>query len=213
MISSGRMMSSQASLNSPLTDPRLLRGTPSMAREDYALPEDLMHPEDALLPMPLFLADNGDEPRRRGFGTGGQQNLNLTGASVWPQIFKAGIIVASAAAIAFGILSVGNPLALFADAKASLPGAAADQSGATRSLNPQPATAEQLASAGPPTAVLPSTAAVRTAAPTARVTRDDIALALKAAQPSQAQPSRARRSPNRARCKPCRARRSPNRTR
>ena len=160
---------------------------PSMATEDYSLPEDPVHPEDALLPMPLFLAQNGVEPRRRGFGTGGQRNMDLTRAPVWPRIFKAGIIAASAAAIAFGILSVGNPLALFADAKASLPGAAADQAGATQNLNPQPATAAQSANAGPPTPVVPSNAAAGAASPTARVTRDDIALALKAAQQSQAQ--------------------------
>jgi hypothetical protein len=162
---------------------------PPMATEEYPLPEDPMHPEHALLPMPLFLANNGEELRRRGFGTGGRQNLNLTGAAVWPRIFKAGIVAAAAAAIAFGILSIGNPLALFADAKASLTGAAPDQSGAAQNLNPQPATAMQSASASPPTAVLPSTAGVKDSSPTSRVTptRDDIALALKAAQQSQVQ--------------------------
>ncbi len=167
---------------------------PPMAAEEYPLPEDPMHPEDALLPMPLFLADNGQELRRRGFGTGRHQNLNLARGAVWPRIFKAGMVAASAAAIAFGILSVGNPLALFADVKALLPGAVADQSGAVQNVNPQPSaaapsTAAQLASVGPPTAVVPSTAAVRVSTPNAGVTptRDDIALALKAAQQSQVQ--------------------------
>jgi TPR repeat protein len=164
---------------------------PAMAAEEYPLPEDPRHPEDALLPMPLFLAENGQELRRRGFGSGGRQNLNLARGSVWPRIFKAGMVAASAAAIAFGILSVGNPLALFEDAKALLAGATADQSGAAQNVNPQPSavapfTAAELASAGPPTAVLPSAAAVTVSTPTAGATptRDDMALALKAAQQS-----------------------------
>ncbi len=146
--------------------------SPSMAEEDY--------PEG---PMPLFLSGGGEEPRQRGFGTGGETILDR--APVWPRIFKAGIVAASAAAIAFAILTVGNPLALFADAKASLPNAAADQSGAAQTLNPPAAAATQTANAGPPVPVLPSTAAVRAAPPAPRVTHDDIALALRAAQQSQ----------------------------
>jgi hypothetical protein len=156
------------------SDPEFMTygSSPSMAEEDY--------PEG---PMPLFLSSGGEEPRR-GFGTGGERILDR--APVWPRIFKAGIVAASAAAIAFAILTVGNPLALFADAKASLPNAAANQSGAAQTL-PQPAAAAmQVADAGP-TPVLPSTAGVRAAPPTPRVTRDDIALALRAAQQNQPQ--------------------------
>jgi hypothetical protein len=79
---------------------------------------------------------------------------------------------------------VGNPLALFADAKASLPNVSADQAGAAQTPAPQPAT--QLANAGP-TPVLPATAGVRGAPPAPRVTRDDIALALRSAQQNQGQ--------------------------
>jgi TPR repeat protein len=149
-----------------------------MALKDYSLPED---------PMPLFLSEGAEESRQRGFGTGGERILKR--AVVWPRIFKAGVLAAAAAAIAFAILSVGNPLALFADAKASLPAATADQSGATQTPNPQPAAAVQMASHGAPTPVLPSTAGVRASSPTARVTptRDDIALALRAAQQSLVQ--------------------------
>ena len=151
----------------------------SMAEDDDSFPED--H-------MPLFLSNGGEEPRQRGFGTGGE-SIQL-GTVVWPRIFKAGIFAAVAAAIAIAILSVGNPLALFADAKASLPGIAADQSAATQTLNPQPAVAApQVANAGPPTPVLPSSAGVRAAPPpVAKVTRDDIALALRSAQQTQVQP-------------------------
>ena len=149
--------------------------SPSMADEDY--------PEE---PMPLFLSGGDEEPRQRRFGTGGERILDR--APIGPRVFKGAIAAASAAAIAFVILTVGNPLALFADAKASLPAATADQAGATQSLVPPPAAPTQLANAGP-TPVLPSTAVVRAAPPAPRVTRDDIALALRSAQQqNQVQP-------------------------
>lgn len=156
--------------------------SPSMPEEDYPFPED---------PMPLFLSGGAEEPRQRGFGTGGGELQDRV--IVWPKVIKAAIAAGSAAVIAFAILTVGNPLALFADAKASLPGAAADQSGATQTLIPQqPAAATQLANAGPPTPVLPPAAGVRASPPApTRVTRDDIALALRSAQPNpvQAEPA------------------------
>ncbi|MGA7995169.1 MAG: hypothetical protein WCA28_09685 [Bradyrhizobium sp.] len=96
------------------------------------------------------------------------------------------MVAASAAAIAFAVLMVGNPLALFADAKASLPNVSADQAGAAQTPAPQAATTTQLANAGP-TPVLPATAGVRGAPPAPRVTRDDIALALRSAQQNQGQ--------------------------
>lgn len=145
-----------------------------MADEDY--------PEE---PMPLFLSGGDEEPRQRRFGTGGERILDR--APIGPRVFKGAIAAASAAAIAFVILTVGNPLALFADAKASLPAATADQAGATQSLVPPPAAPTQLANAGP-TPVLPSAAGVRATPPAPRVTRDDIALALRSAQQNQVQP-------------------------
>jgi hypothetical protein len=162
------------------SDPEFMAygSAPSMATEDYPFSEE---------PMPLFLSGgDGDEeePRHRGFGTGGGGFEDR--AVVWPRIFKAAMVAASAAAIAFAILTIGNPLALFADAKASLPNAAADQSSAAQTLNQQPAAETQLANAGP-TPVLPSSAGVRATAPAPRVTRDDIALALRSAQQSQTQ--------------------------
>ena len=147
--------------------------SPSMAEEDY--------PEE---PMPLFLSGGDEEPRHRGFGTGGERPLDSP--PVGPRVFKGAIVAASAAAIAFGILTIGNPLALFADAKASLPAATADQSGAAQTLIPPPAAPTQLANAGP-TPVLPSNAGVRASLPAPRVTRDDIALALRGAQQNQVQ--------------------------
>ena len=142
---------------------------PALASEDY--------PEDA---MPLFLSGDAGEPRQRGFGMGGERIQ--ADATVWRRIFKAGLFSAAAAAIAYAIVSVGNPLALFADAKASLPNAAADQSGVVQRSDPPAAAAMQLANAGPPAQGLPAAAIVQPAPPAAKVTRDDIALALKAAQ-------------------------------
>ncbi len=145
--------------------------------DDYALPEE---------PMPLFLSQGDEEqPRQRRFGAGGDvlQEKSL----FWPRIFKGSVVVAVLAGIAFAVLTVGNPLALFADAKASLPNAGGDQTGTVQAAAPQPATPTQSANAGP-TPVLPSTSGVRATPPTQqRVTRDDIALALRSAQPNQGQ--------------------------
>jgi TPR repeat protein len=56
-------------------------------------PESYFPPEES---MPLFLSDDVDAPRHRGFGTGGERNRS--GTAVWPRILKAGIFTASAAA-------------------------------------------------------------------------------------------------------------------
>ena len=94
-------------------------------RRTIALPED---------PMPLFLSnDNDEEPRQRGFGSGGESGAR---AVAWPRIFKVGILAAAVAAIVVAVLSVENPLALFANAKASLIGSSADQSGAAQPAQP-----------------------------------------------------------------------------
>ena len=139
-----------------------------MTTDSDLLPED---------PMPLFLAaDDEEEPRRRGFGSGGYGSLN---GAVGPRILKAGVFVAVAAAIAFALSSVENPLALFANAKASLNSSPADQADATPPL--QPVAAVQPASSGPPTPVVPSTMGIATAAQAAP-TREDLALALKTAR-------------------------------
>jgi hypothetical protein len=151
---------------------------PLMATERYAFPEDR---------MPIFLSNDVEEPRPRGFGSGGDFGRN--GMAVWPRILKGGIFVASAAAIAFALLSVENPLALFANAKAALIGPPPVQSGATQPSTPQPAGGVQLASTGLPAPVMASTSGARPSPPAARATptRDDIALALKAAQQNQAE--------------------------
>jgi hypothetical protein len=145
---------------------------PPMARDGDSLPED---------PMPLFLSSDDEEPRQRGFGTG--RETKRDNAAV-PRILKASIFAAVAAAIAFAIVSVENPLAVFANAKASLIASSPDPSGAASPS--QPAAAVRLVSSNPAAAVAQPTAAVQTLSPAARVTptRDDIALALRAAHQS-----------------------------
>jgi hypothetical protein len=141
-----------------------------MTTDSDLLPED---------PMPLFLASDDEEaPRARGFGSGGDGSLHR---AVGPRILKAGVFVAVAAAIAFAVASVENPLALFANAKASLNSAPpADHADAAPPL--QPVAAVQPASSAPPTPVVPSTVGVVATATPAAPTREDLALALKAAR-------------------------------
>jgi hypothetical protein len=157
---------------------------PLMTTDNYRLPDER---------MPLFLSGDAEPSRRRGFGTGG----DLTRPAIWPRVVKAGIFAATAAAITSAILSVENPLALFANAKASLVSSASDQSGTTPKSDQQPAATMQLASSGPSTQVVPSSVSVKAippaippaTPPAVKVTpsRDDIAVALRSAQPSQPQ--------------------------
>jgi hypothetical protein len=159
--------------------------------------------------MPLFLSQEDDEPRHRGFGSGGERNWQR--ARMWPRVIKAGIFTASAAVIALAIVSLDNPLDMFANAKASLIGSATDRSDATQGASAQPAPAQpsvaQQAAAQQPIAQPPNPApapavqlASATPAPVAETapeiaaaavpakiapTRDDIALALRTAHQSQ----------------------------
>ena len=133
--------------------------TPSMAKRDYFLPEDI----------PLFLTNDPEEPSPRsfgsGFGSGGDRRFDRS--VVWSRVLKASVLTASAAAIAFAIVSVDNPLALFANAKASLVGIPTVQSSAAPKAASEPVVAARPAATQP--------------APT----RDEIALALRAAHRSQ----------------------------
>ena len=170
-------------------DPEYTGYESSGAVEKYPFSED---------PMPLFLSQEADEPRHRGFGSGGERNWQ--GTRLWPRIIKAGIFTASAAVIALAIVSLDNPLAMFANAKASLVGSSADEPGAIpdptpqqqstlQASSPQPANPAaapvvQLASAGP-APVVQATETTALATPRIAPTRDDIALALRAAHQTQ----------------------------
>ena len=154
------------SLDEPAGRPGFMAygSTPLTAKGDHFLPEDI----------PLFLSNDAAEPRQRRFGSGGEPSIDR--AVVASRLLKIGISLASAAAIALAILSVENPLALFANAKASLIGV---PSGAT------PKSASEPEVAARPDNALPAPAAPAIAAaaavPPAAPTRDEIALALRAA--------------------------------
>jgi TPR repeat protein len=145
--------------------------TPSMAKRDYFLPEDI----------PLFLSNDAAEPRQRGFGNGGESDFDK--ADIRSQYIKASLLVASAAAIAVAILSVENPVALFANAKASLIGvqASASPKAASAPAIAAPTTTAQPAPAAPSAVNLAALPQSEQAAPT----RDEIALALRAAHQRQ----------------------------
>jgi hypothetical protein len=148
----------------------------STATESYFPPEDT---------VPLFLSDDTEAPRQRGFGTGGERNRN--GPAGWPRILKLGIFTAAAASIAFAVVSVENPLALFANAKASLIGTSPGQAGAPVKSASEPLAAVRLASAEPQAPAIQTTVGARTSLPaaTSTPTRDEIAAALRNAHQSQ----------------------------
>jgi TPR repeat protein len=176
-------------------DPEFMDDDSPRAVDRYPLSEDR---------MPLFLSYEADEPRHRGFGSGGERNWQR--ARMWPRVIKAGIFTASAAVIALAIVSLDNPLAMFANAKASLIGSATDRSDATQGASTQPALAQtsaaqqsnpqppnpapapvvQVASAAP-APVVETAPEIAAAAVPAKIspTRDDIAIALRAAHQNQ----------------------------
>ncbi len=133
--------------------------------------------------MPIFLStpDELDRPR---FGRG-------RASAISSRLLKLSILAACVAAVVAGIMSMENPLAVFANAKASLIGTSAGQSAAIQSATaqmkaaPEPvvavrsASAEQAAPETQPTSrALPPTAKSAPA-------RDDIAAAFRTARQGQ----------------------------
>jgi hypothetical protein len=130
------------------------RSNQSIAARDDFLPEDR---------IPLFLSGYPDETQQPGLGKAWKT------AAISSRILRAAMLAVSAAAIGFAFLSVENPLALFANAKASLIGVSPGHASATPAKStPEPVAAERSASAGPSTP-----------------TRDEIAAALRTAHGSQ----------------------------
>lgn len=132
------------------------RSTPSTAKRGDFLAEDS---------IPLFLSNFADDLEQPGFENGYNK------AKTRPRIIKAGILAATVTAIGLALFSVENPLALFANAKASLIGVSAEQpsAGQTKSAA-APVPAERLASISP-----------------SSPTRDEIAAAFKSAHQVQTQ--------------------------
>jgi hypothetical protein len=133
------------------------RATPSMAAQD----------DFADHPMPLFLSGHADAPQPASIKNAWDKPITSS------RLLRAGILTVTAAAIVFAALSVESPLALFANAKASLIGVAAGQAAGPTPIAPikaaaAPVRVDRSASPAPP-------------APT----RDEIAAALRAALQSQ----------------------------
>jgi TPR repeat protein len=100
----------------------------------YQPPEQEQDDALAYEPVPLFLSNyDDDEPKHR-FGSGGERNISR--ALLWSRILKGGIAAASAAGIALAIMSMDNPLSVFANAKASLAGETPGQLSATEPALP-----------------------------------------------------------------------------
>ena len=157
-------------------------------------------PDDS---VPLFLSDHDEEPPRRpSFGrvrSEESDSQRVLREPVSPRIIKASILAASVVAIIVAIFAVGNPLALFANAKASLAGTAAGLSGAPNQVAaiqkvpepvraaPEPVVAVRTASADPTAQEPQPNLGARAVSPTAKggPTRDEIASAFKTARQGQ----------------------------
>lgn len=96
----------------------------------YQAPDELQDDPHGYEPVPLFLTnyDDSEEPPQHRFGSGG-----ISRALLWSRILKGGIASAAAAGIALAIMSMDNPLSVFANAKASL---ASDTSGQLSATEP-----------------------------------------------------------------------------
>src|SRR6267378_5197933 len=79
-------------------------------------------------PIPLFLSDLSEEPEQAGILKAWDR------AVIASRILKIGILIVTAAAIVFAVLSMGNPSALFANATAFLVGTSAPQDGTGQSI-------------------------------------------------------------------------------
>src|SRR3954453_22197851 len=74
---------------------RSARSAPSRTLDTYSLAQD---------PTPLFLSNDPAERIQRGFGSGGERKWKT--AVVLRRVFKTGLFAATAAAIAFAIVSL-----------------------------------------------------------------------------------------------------------
>jgi hypothetical protein len=130
--------------------------------------------------MPIFLSgpDEPDEPR---FGRSWNKR------AISSRILKASILAICLIAIVSAILSVENPLALFANAKASLVGTSAGQSAAVQMRAPEPVLAVRTASVDRAAPEVQPSFGARASSPTSSSapTRDEIAAAFKTAHQGQ----------------------------
>ena len=126
--------------------------------------------------MPLFLSNDVEQYGRRGFGEGRERS------SLSSIILKLSAMTAVAAAAAFAIMTVGNPLPLFTNAKASLLGVSMGQSDTARSNSAQSSAVQ------PTPAVQPAVDVAQAATTTPNApSREEMAKAFIAARQNQAE--------------------------
>src|SRR6266702_8084078 len=116
---------------------------PMLAMPDFAFSVEAS-PMATNDPIPLFLSDLTEEPEQAGILKAWDR------AVIASRILKIGILIVTAAAIVFAVLSMGNPSVLFANATAFLVGTSAPQDGTGQSIPTIQPTAD--AQALPPTA-------------------------------------------------------------
>jgi TPR repeat protein len=136
--------------------------------------------------MPLFLSGYSEPPGQRGFGKGREK------PAISSLILKASIAGTVAATIAFAVVSVQNPLALFANAKASLIGLSANlsspaASGAAQARPGQPTSAQTNPVRSVAVQPVPASQSAAGTAPAAAsaLSREEIVAAFKSAQQGQ----------------------------
>jgi TPR repeat protein len=154
LTASGEQIAGRFDLDASISEFLPCRSERSIATKSGPLADD---------PIPLFLSGHAEQPKQPGLGKARDR------AVISSRVLKTSILAVTAAAIIFAVLSVENPFALFANAKASLIGASAAQPSIkpTKSTR-EPTLAEPLASIAQP---MP--------------TRAEIAAALRTAQQSQ----------------------------
>jgi hypothetical protein len=141
-------------------------------------------------PLPLFLANHAEEPEQLGIGKA------WDGAVISSRILKTGILIVTATVIGVGVISVGNPVILLSNVRASLFDTSASQlgTGQSKPTNQSNAgTQDLLATAGNEPPIDPDTnseLAPRSDGKTTTTdvpTRSETAAALQPAEQSQAE--------------------------
>jgi TPR repeat protein len=135
--------------------------------------------------MPMFLSEDAGQAKRRGFAI--NWDWNWKDPAFRSRMIKAGIFVAAAAVIAFGIAYLEDSFDLLANVRASLFGTSTDQSTVAETSTPDAVAATLQSTYNPQSPFTQSTVGVRTGYSTARATatRDDISAALRTGRTGQ----------------------------
>lgn len=128
--------------------------------------------------MPMFLSEGAGPSRRRAFAI--NWDWNWKDPAFRSRVIKAGIFVAAAAVIAFGIVYLEDSFDLLANVRASLFGTSTDQSTVAETSTPDAVAATVQSTYNSQSPFTQSTVGVRTGYSNTR--RDDIAAALRTAR-------------------------------